>query len=564
METWRSLRLPGLILLQGVLLNCADRPLPARANPGGPAQSAPTAKPIADACRPDDPTGCAKQCDDGDGESCNVLGKLYRRGERVEKDLGRAFELFKRSCAGGSTKGCVNLGNAYRSGEGVAKDDVRATGLFREACEAHDDFGCTRLGDQYRDGRGVQQSYGQAIALFTQACGRAHGSACLNLGVLHARGDGVLRSPSEAASFYEKACRGGEPIGCRYLGLAYEQGDGVTKDASHSAALYQQSCNAHDANGCAYLGTAYRDGRGVPQDKQKGAQMFVSACDAGSAEGCTFLGVAYFRGDGVPPDPARATSAFEAGCKLGQMSACGFAADGQKDPGRTIALLAEACDGGEVLSCERLGLRYLTGDGVTVDRKRAAELLKRKCDTKDDDASAACEIVADLEDTRSRSTPMTSQVAGFRFGMTAQEFSAACTGSGHHITESTPAGMLCDGVAAGVGFGVNVTDAKFCDGRVCEFILIREPHGESAIDTERLYDDIKARLSSRYGDASTRARDKGVKRTAWGWSGSDGAFQSELILVLAPGTAFELALIYRSQAAIVRDAQMKHHEDTNL
>jgi hypothetical protein len=332
--------------------------------------------------------------------------------------------------------------------------------------------------------------------------------------------------------------------------------------------LYQQACNAHDEDGCAYLGASYRDGRGVPEDKDKGAQLLANACDAGSAEGCKFLGFAYREGIGLPPDAARATTAFETSCKLGDSAACGFAASGQKDPSRAIALLTQACDGGDAFFCQTLGARYLTGDGVSADRNRAVELLKRACASsdKDFDRKAACDFAGDLEDTRSRSTPMTSQVAGFRFGMTLNEFTATCTRSAHHITESTPAGTFCDGAAAGVGFDVESTGATFCEGKICSFIVVRStPRGETEPERERVYDDLGARLSSRYGDAKKRVPDEGVTRTAWGWSVADSALQSDLILLMThEKKGYELVILYRNRAAIVRDAATRHHQDTNL
>ena len=40
----------------------------------------------------------------------------------------------------------------------------------------------------------------------------------------------------------------------------------------------------------------------------------------------------------------------------------------------------EACDAGDMLSCDTLGVRYETGAGVTQDLERAVGLFQRACD----------------------------------------------------------------------------------------------------------------------------------------------------------------------------------------
>ena len=44
---------------------------------------------------------------------------MYADGKGVEKDLGKAAELFKKACNGGEMLGCRNLGIMYDNGNGV-------------------------------------------------------------------------------------------------------------------------------------------------------------------------------------------------------------------------------------------------------------------------------------------------------------------------------------------------------------------------------------------------------------------------------------------------------------
>ncbi|MCI7024230.1 MAG: hypothetical protein MR964_08450, partial [Campylobacter sp.] len=54
--------------------------------------------------------GAKKACDGGDMLGCSNLGSRYAIGNGVEKDLGKAVELFKKACDGGNMPGCYNLG----------------------------------------------------------------------------------------------------------------------------------------------------------------------------------------------------------------------------------------------------------------------------------------------------------------------------------------------------------------------------------------------------------------------------------------------------------------------
>ena len=55
-----------------------------------------------------------KACDSGNMLGCSNLGSRYAIGNGVEKDLGKAVELFKKACDGGNMRGCSGLDITYR------------------------------------------------------------------------------------------------------------------------------------------------------------------------------------------------------------------------------------------------------------------------------------------------------------------------------------------------------------------------------------------------------------------------------------------------------------------
>lgn len=50
-----------------------------------------------------------KACEQGDGESCLILGREYRDGLHVAQDKQRAFELFSKACSDGKDQGCADM-----------------------------------------------------------------------------------------------------------------------------------------------------------------------------------------------------------------------------------------------------------------------------------------------------------------------------------------------------------------------------------------------------------------------------------------------------------------------
>ncbi|MBI1339496.1 TIR domain-containing protein, partial [bacterium] len=73
-------------------------------------------------------------CDQGHPMGCGNLGVLYKNGQGVAQDFGRARELYQRACDGGEVAGgCFNLGLMYANGQGVAQDFSRARALYQKA-----------------------------------------------------------------------------------------------------------------------------------------------------------------------------------------------------------------------------------------------------------------------------------------------------------------------------------------------------------------------------------------------------------------------------------------------
>ena len=120
----------------------------------------------------------SQPCNRGDGESCVILGLLYRRGQGVSRDDARAVPLFQQSCTTGFPRGCGLLGESYLFGLGAAKDMTQAKNILEKACDVGDGPSCFNIGLMHRQGIATPKNETLASARFRQGCDRGFQTAC--------------------------------------------------------------------------------------------------------------------------------------------------------------------------------------------------------------------------------------------------------------------------------------------------------------------------------------------------------------------------------------------------
>jgi len=71
---------------------------------------------------------------------------MYYKGQGVQKNYPKAFELFQKTCDEGYEKSCYNLGVMYRNGQGVTQNLDKALALYKKACEQGLSIACDKYG----------------------------------------------------------------------------------------------------------------------------------------------------------------------------------------------------------------------------------------------------------------------------------------------------------------------------------------------------------------------------------------------------------------------------------
>ncbi len=189
-----------------------------------------------------------RSCENGHGDGCGRLGRMYYGGGHFDKDIRRAFELSQRGCDLGSGKACGWLAWWYLEGRGVTQDVGRALTLYRKACSLGEADDCMQLGKFYESGKHVKANPAEAVGFHSRACEltpkKWGHESCHHMAGLLMAGQGIQRDVPRAITLYEEACASPlqYPHSCNALGLIYEKGDGVAKDLDQAQEYFHQAC----------------------------------------------------------------------------------------------------------------------------------------------------------------------------------------------------------------------------------------------------------------------------------------------------------------------------------
>ena len=79
-----------------------------------------------------------KAAEKGDVSAQLILGRAYKLGEGVPKDLSESIKWYRKAAEQGLATAQFNLGLAYFNGTGVPKDETEAVKWYRKAAEQGD------------------------------------------------------------------------------------------------------------------------------------------------------------------------------------------------------------------------------------------------------------------------------------------------------------------------------------------------------------------------------------------------------------------------------------------
>jgi hypothetical protein len=114
---------------------------------------------------------------DNPGRAMDLLATCFHKGWGVEKDFGRAVELYRDACAHGFYNACANLAVMTMRGDGVPADPADAVSLLKDGVDAGNPRCMFFYAAAHWDGMGVARNPDIARQWFRRAAELGHAEA---------------------------------------------------------------------------------------------------------------------------------------------------------------------------------------------------------------------------------------------------------------------------------------------------------------------------------------------------------------------------------------------------
>ena len=128
----------------------------------------------------------------------------------ADGDLDNAASYLRRAAQKGIAPAQYDLGKLYERGQGVDKDIVEARNLIQKAAEAGHTSAMYDYALFLAEGEGGAKNEAEAVDWFTQAAELGVVDAQYNLGVVNAEGIGVPKDLAKALFWFEIAAKAGD------------------------------------------------------------------------------------------------------------------------------------------------------------------------------------------------------------------------------------------------------------------------------------------------------------------------------------------------------------------
>ena len=206
----------------------------------------------------------------GDPVAMNELADALSEGKNgFERDLSRAFELYRAAAEKRLPQAMSNYGVSLQEGDGGEPNLAEGVEWITKAAHAGNLDGIAQLGMCYVNGHGVKKSMKKGMALLEQAATGGNTFAQVNYGIFLQE-----QKPVEGARWIEKAADQGDPEGMYNLALCFSAGDGVERNETKAAELMHRAALADHALAQFEFAKMLRDGKGVAANTQ-GAMAFM-------------------------------------------------------------------------------------------------------------------------------------------------------------------------------------------------------------------------------------------------------------------------------------------------
>ena len=220
----------------------------------------------------------------GRGFAQYALGKKYRDGQGVERNIQKAVELFTLAAKQGNSFAAFALGKMYLSDDpALSRNVAAALKWITNAAEHGNQFAQYYLGKLLLKGtHDISQDTNSALRWLLASVEQGNVHAEYALAMAYLKGESVPKDSLKAMELLKRASSREHHFAQYQLGKLLLQGEDVPKDVV--AAVHWLTASAMHGNQYAQyaLGKLYLLGKGVEKDKDRAAKWFQMAANQGN------------------------------------------------------------------------------------------------------------------------------------------------------------------------------------------------------------------------------------------------------------------------------------------
>lgn len=220
----------------------------------------------------------------GRGFAQYALGKKYRDGQGVERNIQKAVELFTLAAKQGNSFAAFALGKMYLSDDpALSRNVAAALKWITNAAEHGNQFAQYYLGKLLLKGTDdISQDTNSALRWLLASVEQGNVHAEYALAMAYLKGESIPKDSLKAMELLKRASSREHHFAQYQLGKLLLQGEDVPKDVV--AAVHWLTASAMHGNQYAQyaLGKLYLLGKGVEKDKDRAAKWFQMAANQGN------------------------------------------------------------------------------------------------------------------------------------------------------------------------------------------------------------------------------------------------------------------------------------------
>jgi TPR repeat protein len=230
-------------------------------------------------------------------KAMNDLGLYYKN---IENDSKKSFDWTKRSSDLGDMNATCNLAIFYEKGQYIVEKNLhKAYKLFKMAADKGNPVALYNVGLCHHYGRGVLTDLKLAMEFYKKSSDLQYTKAMTNLAVCLHNDYSMENNQIEAVKLFKKAAELGDIISMNNLGICYVIGNCIQKNYHEAVKCFKIASDQKNINAIYNLAKCYENGYGVGKDIKEVIKLMFLASDLGHAGATNYLARCYEIGFGV-------------------------------------------------------------------------------------------------------------------------------------------------------------------------------------------------------------------------------------------------------------------------